>query len=238
MNFFVNSAAYKKCSCGKNKQKVRAANCVGSRMNRDVLPRLGMATAPMQKSRGTGRETRKASARPPVPAAGALFLPALPSRLSMAAAPAVAQQASPRFCLRLWLLLMGDWRSDNTRGPDPPFSLPVHTGFLRATRHVFPGFFATCDICPRRSGAEGFSPGLFAKRPLSRATAPALPQGRPASCRLLAFLWTPVFWNTRPAILAPISPPAAERKVFRQAFLQKGRCPAPQPLSGLHRTLS
>ena len=192
----------------------------------------------MQKSRGAGRETRKASARPPVPAAGALFLPALPPRLSVAAAPAVAQQASPRFCLRLWLYGCETGVLRTHGAQIPLFPCRCTRGFCGPHDILFPGFFAGCDICFRRSGAEGFSPGLFAKRPLSRATAPALPQGSPASCRLLAFLWTPVFWNTRPAILAPTSPAAAERKVFRQAFLQKGRYPAPQPLSGLHRTLS
>ena len=90
----------------------------------------------------------------------------------MAAAPAVAQQASPRFCLRLWLYgcETGVLRTHGAQIPLFPYRCT--RGFCGSHDMFFPRFFAACDICFRRSGAEGFSPGLFAKRPLSYAAAP------------------------------------------------------------------
>ena len=70
--------------------------------------------------------------------------------------------------MALWLR---DWRSENTRGPNPPFSLPMHTGFLRAARHTFSRIFCCVRHLspPQRSGS-------FFARPFCKKAVPARPR--------------------------------------------------------------
>ena len=55
----------------------------------------------------------------------------------------------------------------------------------------FPGFFAACDICFRRSGAEGFSPGLFCKKAAVPRHRARIATGQPRVLPPLGFFMDP-----------------------------------------------